>query len=282
MIYRANMPIAFGLCVATWCVFGGLDRSVAEDQWSKPFSSQMVLRLAANTRSLPTHIKVVGTQTAQGMTIDLHVVVDLSPLQTNFQTLLTFQRNNCPNFSTSYVDLDVTDANPTIEGGKLRLNVNGNFDQWGCLENPVPNTKVEWQFKDLGLGIKTKVPVVVTSPSSPIKSLLARGSFTFSGIFELSSADNAIDVKTNVVFDGAPNTSVKDAVEASIADFTTAFKKITDLQTTLGLLPVQLRELGFRPNSATFSAQTGKPVALMYFSAAVSESQGSAIRESLQ
>jgi hypothetical protein len=47
---------------------------------------------------------------------------------------------------------------------------------WDCRENPVPNSKVEWEMKSIG-PIKTKVPRVVTWPGSPIKNKLATQPF---------------------------------------------------------------------------------------------------------
>jgi hypothetical protein len=44
---------------------------------------------------------------------------------------------------------------------------------------------------------------------------------------------------------------------------------------------MQLRQLGFRPNAAKFSLQEGKLIAVLDFTAAISDSQSSAIRDAL-
>lgn len=44
-------------------------------------------------------------------------------------------------------------------------------------ENPVPNSKVEWEIRDVGFGIKIRVPIVKTWPGSPIKTILVTQPF---------------------------------------------------------------------------------------------------------
>jgi hypothetical protein len=123
---------------------------------------------------------VVASNSGQTTTIDLRVLIDLSPLQTNSQGLLNVPDDNCRNYSASNFVLSIAEASLNADGNRLTLNASGKFDRWACVENPVPGTKVEWQIKDVGLGIKTKIPVVVTSPGSPIKTVLGSGNFALS------------------------------------------------------------------------------------------------------
>lgn len=62
------------------------------------------------------------------------------------------------------------------DGGAV-FSISGEVTMWACAENPVPNSRVDWEIKNVGLGIKTKVPVVRTWPGDPIKTKLGSQSF---------------------------------------------------------------------------------------------------------
>ena len=52
------------------------------------------------------------------------------------------------------------------------FSIAGSVEIWDCRQNPVPNSKVDFVLKDVGFGVKTKVPQVVTWPGDPIKNTL--------------------------------------------------------------------------------------------------------------
>jgi hypothetical protein len=53
------------------------------------------------------------------------------------------------------------------------FHTDGSVAVWDCRENPIPNSKVEWQIKDIGLGIKTKVPVAPGRQGKPRSAVLS-------------------------------------------------------------------------------------------------------------
>jgi hypothetical protein len=61
--------------------------------------------------------------------------------------------------------------------GAAIFSIGGTVALWDCRENPIPNSKVTWEVKNVGLGIKTKVPVVHTWSGDPIKNKLGSQSF---------------------------------------------------------------------------------------------------------
>jgi hypothetical protein len=72
------------------------------------------------------------------------------------------------------------------------LALKGYVDIWSCIQNPVPNSKVEMVIKKVG-PIKTKVPEVVTWPGSPIKNK------TLNQPFEVTEAAQVVKVDDHTV-----------------------------------------------------------------------------------
>ena len=90
-----------------------------------------------------------------------------------------FPTNNCASYkpdnpvgSLSTVTLGVEPLD-----SEAVLTLAGKVTVWTCLQNPIPNTTTKWRFKTV-LGIKSWWPVVVTSPGSPIKTVLLTQPFT--------------------------------------------------------------------------------------------------------
>jgi hypothetical protein len=133
-------------------------------------------------------------------TILVKAVADLGDIQRKIPQLVAganLPSNNCGSYSANNPVVALTNTNLTFSGGAAVFHTNGSVAMWDCRENPVPNSKVEWQIKDVGFGIKTKVPVVSTWPGNPIKNKLGTQPFSIDIPVTLRRADGsslAVDI----------------------------------------------------------------------------------------
>lgn len=128
-------------------------------------TAKTYLKLTTADNNVNMHIRVFG---------------DLFDLQRKIGSIVdTFNlpKNNCGSYSpkNAVVDIPRKELRANQEGATFSLG--GTVVMWECAQNPVPNSKVEWEVKNIGLGIKTKVPVVHTWPGNPIKTILATQPF---------------------------------------------------------------------------------------------------------
>lgn len=108
------------------------------------------------------------------------VIGDLGDLQRKIGPIVDSFKlpwENCRSYSPNNPVVDLPRKELPFRNGSAVFSIGGKVTMWQCLENPIPNSKVEWRLRDLGFGIKTKVPVVVTWPGSPIKTILVTQSF---------------------------------------------------------------------------------------------------------
>ncbi|ESZ10158.1 hypothetical protein [Mesorhizobium sp. L48C026A00] len=131
-------------------------------------------------------VAIVATSYFKVRTVDgraeikARAVGDLSDLQSKIGAIVdTFElpTQNCRSYSADNPVVSISRKELLFRDGTLMFSIGGNVTMWDCRENPIPNSKVEWEIKDVGFGIKTKVPVVVTWPGDPIKSKLVSQSF---------------------------------------------------------------------------------------------------------
>lgn len=125
-----------------------------------------------------TYLKVATSNSK--ITLKARVVGDLVDLQRKIgQIVDTFSlpRDNCRSYSPNNPVVSIPRKELAYRNGGAIFSIGGTVVMWECLENPVPNTKVEWEIRNVGFGIKTKVPVVKTWPGSPIKTILATQPF---------------------------------------------------------------------------------------------------------
>lgn len=116
---------------------------------------------------------------SDGLYLDARVDADLQDLQRKFASIVdTFPlpKENCKSYKPDNLVVDLPTKSLEARGGTAVINIAGKVDVWTCLENPVPNTKVEWEMKQIGF-IKTKIPVLKTWPGSPIKNKTATQPF---------------------------------------------------------------------------------------------------------
>jgi hypothetical protein len=108
------------------------------------------------------------------------VIGDLGDLQRKIGPIVDSFKlpwENCRSYSPNNPVVDLPRKELPFHDGSAVFSIGGKVTMWECLENPIPNSKIEWQLRDVGFGIKTKVPVVVTWPGSPIKTILATQPF---------------------------------------------------------------------------------------------------------
>ena len=72
----------------------------------------------------------------------------------------------------------ISGARLVPEGSTAVLIVDGSATVSACFDSLIPTSRIEMREKDVGLGIKTKVPVVVTAPSGPSRTVLATEAFS--------------------------------------------------------------------------------------------------------
>jgi hypothetical protein len=73
--------------------------------------------------------------------------------------------------------IDLQRKELAFKNGSAMFTIGGSVVMWQCLENPVPNSRVDWEIRDVGFGIKTKVPVVRTWPGKSHKTVLVTQPF---------------------------------------------------------------------------------------------------------
>lgn len=130
--------------------------------------------------------------TPSGLSFKIKVEADLSDLQAKIGSIIDtikLPNDNCPSYKPDI-------ALPTIWGKELQtagtsaiLWLHGYIDVWSCVQNPVPNSKVEWVMKKIG-PIKTKVPKVVTWQGNPIKNKDLTQPFDISESAQLVKVDD--------------------------------------------------------------------------------------------
>jgi hypothetical protein len=153
--------------------------SVVNDRAGEGSHAQVIERVTVvSTAVVETRI----TESEDSAGVRTSVKLDLSDFQRKIGEILGdlgVSQENCRSFGPNFV---VTPGSVRFESfaGSVFIVIGGTVTGWMCLENPVPNSKVDFEMRNLGLGIKTKVPVVKTWPGSPIKNIISRQGFSMS------------------------------------------------------------------------------------------------------
>ncbi|MFK0691133.1 hypothetical protein ACFX5Q_23465 [Mesorhizobium sp. IMUNJ 23033] len=112
--------------------------------------------------------------------IDVTIVSDLDDVAAKTDRILAIPlpRDNCRSYSGNNPVVSLDRSSLSYQSGQALLALGGTVVLWACIENPVHKTKVDMQIKDIGFGIKTKVPVVVDmGPGDPIKTIIGSQPF---------------------------------------------------------------------------------------------------------
>lgn len=141
--------------------------AVQQDVNSISVTSNVTSFFSLKTENSALHLKARVIANLSDLQRKIGAIVDTFPLP----------HENCGSYSGNNPVVKLPTKSLTVSGNKALFSLSGNVEMWDCRENPIPNSKVEWEVKDIGFGIKTKVPVVTTWPGSPIKNMLASQSF---------------------------------------------------------------------------------------------------------
>ena len=122
--------------------------------------------------------------------LQIHAIADLSDLQRKIPAIISsikLPTDNCGSYSGNNPMVSLSNPNLLLAGGQAVFHTDGDVAMWDCRENPIPNSKVEMQMRDISVAGfkvgKTKVPVVVLSPGNPIKNKLGTQPFSIDSPF---------------------------------------------------------------------------------------------------
>src|SRR5216683_697154 len=143
-----------------------------------PISYQQDVNGVSVTLTARTYFKVqtIGNK----IYLKTQVIGDLGDLQRKIGTIVdTFKlpSDNCGSYSANNPVVSIPRKELAFKDNAAVFSISGSVEMWDCRENPIPNSKVEWVLKDVGFGVKTKVPQTVTWPGSPIKNKLVTQPF---------------------------------------------------------------------------------------------------------
>ncbi|UPJ42791.1 hypothetical protein IVB40_01565 [Bradyrhizobium sp. 40] len=208
------------------------------------------------------------------------VIGDLGDLQRKIGSIVDSFKlpwENCRSYSPNNPVVDIPRKELPFREGAAVFSIGGKVTMWECLENPIPNTKVEWQLRNVGLGIKTKVPVVVTWPGSPIKTILLTQPFEADLPITLVR-NNESTVSLNV---GSPDIELKGSLAfitkgvLSVAGIdinqkaADALRKAIDPEKLKLTIPEQFQEFNPKIDSARFIDHEGRLAIEMNLSALI-------------
>jgi hypothetical protein len=177
-----------------------------ERNWERRMLKRLVVLAALSSSSMafaetptPAHDPSVDNRNVNGVPLTFSVqdfsnssenprfVIDYSDLKNKAVVLagrVALPNNNCANYRSDNAVVSPSQLTVDARDGKAVFLFGGSFSVWDCRENPIPNTVVEWGFVQVG-PIKTKVPKVKTIPGDPIKTLLAKSTFSVQFEFRL-------------------------------------------------------------------------------------------------
>jgi hypothetical protein len=196
--------------------------------------------------------------------VHLHATVDLGDLQKKMPTIVgtvKLPTANCGSYSANNPVVSLSNSHLTFASSEAVFHTDGAVDIWDCRENPIPCSEIQWQLKDMGLGIKTKVPVPHTwSCNPPIKNKIATQPFSIDipfGIKNVSSGGVQLlpgEAKVNIsgqyvaitkaileVFKVDLNAKLNDAIKSSL-----------DPNTLTAQIPKEFLEAGLSFQDAKF------------------------------
>lgn len=156
--------------------------------------------------TISTFFQVMGRK--EGLYLVSRMEVDLSDLQRQFPSLigaLPLPNDNCASYKPDNLVVSLPTRELRADGDRATMAVSGKVDIWSCFENPIPKTKLEWELKNIGFGIRTKVPVLKTWRGDPFKNKTASQPFDATlPIYFRRINDNSLAIVT-----GDPNVNLK-------------------------------------------------------------------------
>jgi hypothetical protein len=130
--------------------------------------------------------------------LKVSIVLDFSGLRQKLPAVLStfFPTNNCAQYGGRNLVMPLTHSELRAGNDSVVLAFAGRVETWICIENPVPNSTVEWEVQSVG-PVKTKVPVVRTSPGAPIRTKVDAQEFSVSYFLSTQAEGSKIKVRVN-------------------------------------------------------------------------------------
>jgi hypothetical protein len=203
--------------------------------------------------------------------IRIHAIADLSDLQRKLPSIMAkvpLPSSNCATFSplsAKNMVVSLSTYRLGFSNGEALFHAEGSAEIWSCIQNPVPNTKIDMCMKDikvLGRTVtKTKVPCVHTWPGDPIKATLGSQPFSLDLPFGLKLVDGATvqlapgEAKMNLNGQYANITKdVLNAIKVNINDkLNDAIQHAIDTKKITSSIPSEFVQAGFSFQNVKFS-----------------------------
>lgn len=230
-----------------------------------------------NTNLAGINIRVNTTATLEsavreeGTDLMLTLRADFHDLQVKFGQIvdtIPLRRDNCASYKPDNFVFSLSQRILTVSGDTAAAHIEGQVVVWTCLQNPIPNSRLDWEIRRIG-PIRTKVPVVRTWPGNPIKTILLTQPFEVTLPIVLARQDDrsaqvefgAIDVRL-----GGQYAAVTEAI-LKILKIDLGQKlqqKLADLNKTATLsyqLPQEFGRFGVKLISANLLSEMGVLIA---------------------
>lgn len=153
-----------------------------------------------------TYVKLVTVDNK--IYLRARLIGDLSDLQKQIGRIVdTFSlpKDNCASYNPKNLVVDIPRKEMIARDHDALFSISGSVAVWHCLENPIPKTKLDFEVRNVGFGIKTKVPVIISWPGDPIKNKLVTQSFDANLQISLQRKDS----QTIALQIGAPDINLR-------------------------------------------------------------------------
>lgn len=151
---------------------------------------------------ITSYLKVTTIQNT--VQFDARIFGDLSDLQAKSGPIVDsfpVPTDNCRSYSANNPVVKIWGKELIPSGASAVLRLHGYVEDWHCLENPVPNSKVVWR-NDGPFGLS--IPHIETWPGNPIKNLIATQPFDVS----LPASIRLVDAQTVALEIGVPTVTL--------------------------------------------------------------------------
>jgi len=194
--------------------------------------------------------------------VRVHAIADLTDLQRKIPAIVAtipLPSNNCGSFSPNNPVVTLSTSRLSYAGGEALFHTEGSAVIWECVQNPVPNSEIQWQMKRIG-PIETKVPVPHTWPGNPIKTILGTQPFSIDAPFGLKVVSGGSvqlvpgDAKMNLSGQYVEITKgILDVFKVNInAKLNDAIQKTMDPKKITASVPKEFLDAGFSFQDAKF------------------------------
>ena len=151
--------------------------------------------------STPVRAYINLSTATDGMKLRVRVFGDLSQLQGKISQIIDafpLPKDNCASYSPTNQVVKIWGKQLTSSAAAAVITLHGNVEVWACVQNPIPNSKIEWRNDG---PLHLSIPHVVTWPGSPIKTIVATQPFDAT----LPLALQLVDEHTVALKPGQPN-----------------------------------------------------------------------------